>query len=162
MKSTLSVLSTKELRRAAEKLPRISLGHFPTPLEPLPRFTEALGGPPLPSIGIAPGIDRILMARTQGGKRPSVDVYVVALTPEAQRIALKMATGLRRDGIAADLDLMGRAMKGQLKDASRSGARFAAIIGQDEVASETVTLKDLSSGEQESIPRNELPERIYR
>jgi histidyl-tRNA synthetase len=102
------------------------------------------------------------MARTQGGKRPSVDVYVVALTPEAQRIALKMATGLRRDGIAADLDLMGRAMKGQLKDASRSGARFAAIIGQDEVASETVTLKDLSSGEQESIPRNELPERIYR
>ena len=125
-------------------------------------LSEALGGPHLPSIGIAPGIDRILMARTQSGKRPAVDVYVVALTPEAQRIALKLATSLRRDGIAADLDLMGRAMKGQLKDADRSGARFAAIIGQDEVASETVTLKDLSSGDQERIARDEVPERIYR
>ncbi len=47
MKSSLTALSTKDLRRAAEKLPRIALGHFPTPLEPLPRFTEAIGGPPI-------------------------------------------------------------------------------------------------------------------
>jgi histidyl-tRNA synthetase len=125
-------------------------------------LSEALGGPPLPSIGIAPGIDRILMARPQSGKRPSVDVYVIALTPEAQRVALKLATELRRDGIATDLDLMGRAMKGQLKDASRSGARFAAIIGEDEVASGMVSLKDLSSGEQQTVAPDELTDRIYR
>jgi histidyl-tRNA synthetase len=124
-------------------------------------LSEALGGPPLPSIGIAPGIDRILMARTQGAKRPSVDVYVIALSPDAQRVALKLATELRRDGIATDLDLMGRAMKGQLKDADRSGARFAAIIGEDEVASGMVSLKDLSSGEQQRVAPEELPDRIY-
>jgi histidyl-tRNA synthetase len=125
-------------------------------------LSEALGGPPLPSIGIAPGIDRILMARVQSGKRPSVDVYVIALSPDAQRVALKLATELRRDGVATDLDLMGRAMKGQLKDAARSGARFAAIIGEDEVASGMVSLKDLSSGEQERVPPDELSDRIYR
>ena len=118
-------------------------------------LSQALGGPPLPGIGFALGLDRIVMARSDNGDSEpvgSIDVYIVSLGEEAQREALKLTTRLRAAGIGADLDLAGRAMKGQMKDADRSGARWALILGAEELAGDTVTLKDLQSGEQRMIP----------
>ena len=126
-------------------------------------LSEALGGPPLPGIGIAPGIDRIVLARsTDEAASGRVEVYVVALGDEAQREAFKLVSRLRGSGIGADLDLMGRSMKGQMKDASRSGARWAVILGADELATGRVTLKDLASSEQETIGLDELEARVGR
>ena len=124
-------------------------------------LSEALGGPPLPSIGIAPGIDRILLARS-GAASPAgaTRVYVVGLGEAGQREALRIATRLRRAGVGTELDLMGRGMKGQMKDASRSGARWAVIVGENELASGTATVKDLDSGEQSDAPIDSIEERF--
>ena len=115
-------------------------------------LAEALGGPSLPGIGFALGIDRILLAAENGAsERGQVDVYFVALGNEAAAAALRLATRLRSEGIGADLDFTGKQMKGQMKDAARSGAKFAAIIGSDELAAGEVTLKDLSSESQRRV-----------
>jgi histidyl-tRNA synthetase len=115
-------------------------------------LSEALGGPRLPGIGFGLGIERILLALENTGTANvpggAVDVYVVALGERAERAALKLATDLRRAGVGADFDLMGRSMKGQMKDASRSGAKWAVILGEEEMTAGTATLKDLESSEQ--------------
>lgn len=125
-------------------------------------LSESLGGPPLPGIGIAPGIDRIVLARSGDAAIKTVDVYVVALGDAAKSEAFRIATGLRIAGISADLDLMGRGMKGQMKDASRSGARWAAIVGEDEIAAGEIALKDLETGQQETIAATDLHARVTR
>ena len=127
-------------------------------------LSETLGGPPLPAIGFSSGIDRVLLAskRKSGHGAAAVDVYVVAVGDGARAPALELATELRRSGLGADLDFMGRGLKGQMKDAARTGAAWAAIIGDDELASGEVTLRNLSSGEQERIPRSAIQERIAR
>lgn len=125
-------------------------------------LAASLGGKDLPAIGFALGIDRILLARGEDVDELAtpVEVYVVSMGDEAAKEALKLATRLRRAGIGADLDLAGRAMKGQMKDAARSGARWAVILGSDELRDGTATLKDLSSGEQETVPFDGVEGRI--
>ena len=127
-------------------------------------LSESLGGPPLPAIGFALGVDRILMVSKVPVRapRPPLEVYVVALGEEAQRSALSVATELRRDGFPCQLDLMGRGMKGQMKDADRTGARWAAIIGEDELAAGEVTLRDLRSGEQQKVARSQIIPTVMR
>ncbi|MEA2485807.1 MAG: histidyl-tRNA synthetase [Actinomycetota bacterium] len=124
-------------------------------------LSEALGGPRLPGIGFGLGIDRILLALAGKGSsgdaaEGAVDVYVVALGSRAQRAALKLATDLRRAGVGADFDLGGRSMKGQMKDASRSGAKWAVILGEDEMAKGTAALKDLTTTDQRTVRLDEV------
>lgn len=124
-------------------------------------LSESLGGPPLPGIGIAPGIDRIMLSRADDADaKAPVQVYVVALGDAAKAESFRVATRLRSAGIGADHDLMGRSMKGQMKDASRSGARWAVILGDDEISSGHVTLKDLQTGEQETMPSDRLEAKV--
>src|SRR5918999_245042 len=124
-------------------------------------LAEALGGPSLPGIGFALGIDRILLAAENGAsERGQVDVYFVALGNEAAAAALWLATRLRSEGIGADLDFTGKQMKGQMKDAARSGAKFAAIIGSVELAAGEVTLKDLSSESQRRVSFEDLTQAV--
>ncbi|MBK5227108.1 MAG: histidine--tRNA ligase [Actinobacteria bacterium] len=135
-------------------------------------LAEMLGGNPLPGIGFALGVDRILLALNeehssrgtreqegfQGG--PKVEVYFVAIGDEAAGEALRLATRLRLSGIGADLDHARRGMKGQMKDAARSGAKYAAILGDEELAAGQVTLRDLTTGEQERISITDLEARV--
>ncbi len=124
-------------------------------------LSESLGGPPLPGIGIAPGLDRIMLARSAAvAPRSPVQVYVVAVGEAAKPASFGLATSLRAAGVGTELDLMGRSIKGQMKDAARSGARWAAILGDDEISSGTVMLKDLDSGEQETMPVEQLRSRV--
>jgi histidyl-tRNA synthetase len=108
-------------------------------------------------------VDRILLALGESAavRRP-VTVYFVALGDAARREAFKAVAALRDAGIGADLDLAGRGMKGQMKDADRSGARWAAIIGEDELAAGEVTLKDLTAGEQARIRLDDLERRLSK
>ena len=115
-------------------------------------LSESLGGPSLPGIGFALGVDRILLARAGTAEEPrALDVYVVAVGDGADRDAFKLVTRLRNAGFAAEADLAGRSMKGQMKQADRSGARWAAILGDRERAAGKVILKDLLSAEQQEI-----------
>jgi histidyl-tRNA synthetase len=123
-------------------------------------LSESLGGPPLPGIGFGLGVDRILLAAEgQRGTAPvasPISAYVVTLGDAAEREGLRLVTRLRRRGIGADVDLMGRGMKGQMKDAARSGARWAIILGDEELATRRATIKDLSSGQQEGVALDEV------
>jgi histidyl-tRNA synthetase len=125
-------------------------------------LSESLGGPALPAIGFALGVDRILLASRDRAAGRATVVYVVALGEAAARAALKLATELRRAEIGSELDLMGRAMRGQLKDAARSGARWAAIIGEEELSRGEVTLKDLATSEQRSVASGDLVATVAR
>lgn len=125
-------------------------------------LAESLGGGHLPGIGFACGVERLVLAsRTLADWEPRlVSVYVVSLGERAARDAFSLVTELRRAGVGADWDLMGRGMKGQMKSADRSGARWAVILGDDELDAGEVTLKDLATGEQERIDRGQLLNRV--
>ncbi|MCL5943201.1 MAG: histidine--tRNA ligase [Actinobacteria bacterium] len=127
-------------------------------------LVEAIGGPPTPGVGFGTGVERILLALTRSrqdlpeGRGPAA--YLVALTEAAREAAFVLAHDLRRQGAAADLDFLGRSVKGQMKQAARSRAKFAAIIGDDELAGGTITLKRLSTGQEERLPRIDAIARI--
>ena len=108
-------------------------------------LVEDLGGPATPGIGFALGVDRILLACDAEGvfpaPAPAVQVFVVDVTGGDH--ALDVCTRLRAGGIGADRAYGGRSMKAQMKVADRSGAPYAAIIGEDEAAAGEVTLRDL-------------------
>ena len=125
-------------------------------------LAESLGGDHLPGIGFACGVERLVLAsRTLADWQPRpVSAYVVSVGERAAQEAFSLVTELRRAGVGADLDLMGRGMKGQMKGADRSGARWAVILGDDELAAGEVTLRDLVSGEQTSVARSELPAKL--
>ena len=111
---------------------------------------EQLGGPATPGCGWALGVDRIALALEGQAEGKAAEeragVFVVAEDAERER-ALALVTELRRAGLAADLDLAGRAIKGQMKQADRVGARHALILGGGEQA----TLRDMSSGEEREV-----------
>jgi histidyl-tRNA synthetase len=123
-------------------------------------LAESLGGSPIPGIGFALGLDRILIARGTDAGRIAPAAYVVAASDAARPVTFRIATRLRSAGLGADLDLAGRGMKGQMKDAARSGARWAVILGDEEVRSEQATLRDLESGEQTTCAFGELEGRL--
>lgn len=108
-------------------------------------LAEALGGPSTPGIGFGLGIERLLLAADAEGTWPvpasPVTVFVVDVT--GGEAARDLTAALRRAGIGADRGFDGRSMKSQMKAADRSGARFAAIVGEDEAAAGVVALRDL-------------------
>jgi histidyl-tRNA synthetase len=121
---------------------------------------EQLGGPATPGCGWALGVDRIALALegqddAASSEARGADVFVVAEDAERDR-ALTLVTQLRRAGLAADLDLAGRAMKGQMKQADRVGARHALILGGGEKA----TLRDMGSGEEREVDPATLAETL--
>jgi histidyl-tRNA synthetase len=129
------------------------------------RLTEEMGGPATPGIGFALGVDRILLACDAEGAfaapPSSVAVFVVDATDGAAATAL--CDELRRAGIGADRAFDGRSMKAQMKVADRSGARYAAIIGDEELAAGTVTLRPLRADEdQVAVPRGTMVDEIRK
>lgn len=112
-------------------------------------LVEDLGGPPTPGIGFAIGLDRTLIACDDEGVFPAVqeniDVFVVDTTGGLE--ALRLSSLLRRQGFSVERSFESRSMKSQMKSADRSGARFALIIGDEELRSETVVVKPLRSDE---------------
>jgi histidyl-tRNA synthetase len=118
-------------------------------------LSEMIGGPSLPSVGWALGVDRTVLAReAEGVAVPDsrrVDVFAVPLGEEARRLLFGVVARLRRAGIAADFGYGGKGVKGAMKDADRSGARFALVAGERDLAAGVVQLKDLASGEQTPV-----------
>jgi len=108
---------------------------------------EQIGGPATPGIGWAAGIERILLAAGEEKvPAPLVDLYVAYTAPEARATGFELAWEARRAGLAAQFELAGRSLKGQLKQADRLGARFVAIVSPD-----GATVKDMETGEQDEL-----------
>ncbi len=113
---------------------------------------ESLGGRPTPACGFGMGMERVLLAMQAVGQAaaPAVDAYVAHAGESAARAAWGAAERLRDAGLAVVLG-PGGSFKSQMKKADASGARYAVILGEDEVAADRVTLKPLRGGEQETL-----------
>ena len=121
-----------------------------------------LGGPELAGIGFGTGVERILLAAASHEAAPPLDVFFITLVPEARLAAMKLAGALRGAGLACDLDYAGRSAKGQFRQADRSGASYAAILGEDELARGVCTLRDMASGEEREIPAADGAKELFR
>jgi len=122
-------------------------------------LVAAIGGPETSGVGFGTGVERILLAVARSeveappGEKPVA--YVVSVGEDMRGEVFALAHEMRAKGIAVDLDYMGRSAKGQMKQAGRTGARYAVIIGEAEMATGTVTLRDLATGEESQVPRSE-------
>jgi histidyl-tRNA synthetase len=122
-------------------------------------LVEAIGGPPTPGVGFGTGIERIILALERAGVQRPADpapvVYLVAMGDGAREAVFALAHEMRTRGVAVDLDYMARSGKGQMKQAGRSGARYAFIIGERELRERAVTVRDLRSGDERALSRDE-------
>ncbi|MDX2926998.1 histidine--tRNA ligase [Streptomyces sp. NRRL_B-16638] len=123
-------------------------------------LSEMIGGPSLPSVGWALGVDRTVLALEAEGIEldiPSAtSVFAVPLGEEARRILFAKVTELRKNGVAADFSYGGKGLKAAMKAANRSGARYTLVLGERDLAEGVVQLKDMESGEQTAIGVNEI------
>jgi histidyl-tRNA synthetase len=121
---------------------------------------EELGGKPTPAIGFAAGMERVaLNLKRQKIAVPDLSaspVFIAHLGNEANLEAVKFASTLRKDGIAAIMATGDRSLKGQLRQANSLGSNYVAIIGEDEVKSGAVTLRNMMTGEQKTVSPAEL------
>ena len=127
-------------------------------------LSESIGGPPLPGIGWALGIERTLLAlEAEGVQVPQDDslaVFVVPLGAAAKDWAVGTVGKLRARGVACDLAYGDRGLKGAMKAADRSGARWAVVVGDRDLQAGVVQLKDLSDGSQTAVPLDDLLEKL--
>jgi histidyl-tRNA synthetase len=125
---------------------------------------EQLGGKPTPAVGFATGIERLVLnLRKQDVVVPALSpltVFVACLGQEARDEAMKLTSHLRKSGISSIVSLGVRSLKAQLKQANVSGVRYSVIIGEDEVKSRTVVLRDMAKGEQQTVPIDKVAEAL--
>ncbi len=116
---------------------------------------EELGGSPTPGVGFGSGIERIILAlKAQGITPPPLPAPTVMLAhrgPAARLEAIRLLQALRQAGIGALLPYR-ESLKAQLKQADRAHVRFALILGEDELAAQTITVRDLANSQQTVVP----------
>lgn len=119
-----------------------------------------LGGPNVPAIGFAAGLERLLIASEMSVPTSVVDVLVAPLGERAASEALVLGRDVRKAGVRCEVDTRNASIKSQLRRANGLGARFAVILGDREIEEGVVELKDLTSRTQEKVARSELAARI--
>jgi histidyl-tRNA synthetase len=122
-------------------------------------LVEQLGGPPTPGIGFGSGIERLLLVREAMGLEtpaaPAPRAFLVVRGDEARAQGSKILQRLRAEGISCDCDFAGRSVKSQMKEAARQGSAYALVLGEDELATDSVTLRDLGASTQETVSFDE-------
>ncbi|MDH3391105.1 MAG: histidine--tRNA ligase, partial [Desulfobulbaceae bacterium] len=117
-------------------------------------LVKQLGGPDVPGIGFALGMERLVMLLSQKDAHESqsgLDLFLVTLGEVAYEKGFHLMQMLRSLGVRVMMDHEGRSMKNQMKQANKQKPRFALILGEDELAKREVALKDMDSGEQELV-----------
>lgn len=114
------------------------------------------GGPHIPAVGYAAGLERVLLTLKQSGNLPEIanelDVYISCIGDDAISKAFALLSSMRKNGIAAEMDYSGRSLKSQMKSADKLGARYVVLLGSDELEKESVTVRAMETGEQEEVP----------
>ncbi len=121
-------------------------------------LVKELGGPDLGAIGFALGVERLLLVASQKSTRAEEQksVYIITLGEEAKKEGLKLLALLRKNGIAADTDYECKSLKGAMRSANDLGVKYVLIIGDNELKKGSVTLKDMTSGEQREVRTEDL------
>jgi len=124
------------------------------------RLMEQYGGPPTPGLGFALGFERTLLALKAAGVQtpalPIAEVFVARVDDSVAADVFAITQELRAAGIAAEMDHQGRSLKSQMKAADRLGAAQVVLVGPDELAAGALTVRDMGTKEERSVPRVEL------
>lgn len=125
---------------------------------------EEIGGPDMPGVGFGLGKERLLLLMDacgfDFGEDKGPQIFLAWIGDEAKNYAVKLLHELRNKGIRAEIDTRERNLKGQMKYANKLGAQYTAVIGDDEVASGEITLKNMSTSEQTKVRREELADAL--
>lgn len=125
-----------------------------------------IGGQDMPGVGFALGMERIFSALETSGieinNRNNPDVYCVALGEEASKKAFAWMIELRRAGIKAEMDYMGKSFKAQMKSAGRCGAAYVIICGDDEINSDKIIIKNMNDSSQDTVSGEKVTEELIR
>ena len=122
-------------------------------------LVETLGGKPTPGIGFAAGIERILLLINEENfkeHKPVPDIYLICLEKKGIPVSINIAKILRLKGLNIVSDPLRRSMKAQMRDANKLRARYVLILGESELNDNTIILKNLESGKQESIKQEKI------
>jgi histidyl-tRNA synthetase len=128
-------------------------------------LVELLGGQPTKGIGFAIGTDRVVLSLQEGGKGDAaagIDVFIAWLGAAAQPAAVKLARSLRDAGVRVELPAEEMKLKKSLGLADKLGARYAVLIGENEIAAGKYTLRQMSDGAQEQLDEEALRKRLRR
>lgn len=126
-------------------------------------LSELFGGEKVFSTGFAVGFDRILLAMEKEGisyEPRGIDAYVVPVSDDVRLKAMEITSMLRSAGVSCDTDIMGRKMAKAMKYASSVRAKYAVIVGKNELESDSVTLRNMETGAQETVAIKDLAEKI--
>lgn len=125
-----------------------------------------IGGPDTPGVGFALGIERLLLTLAASGrelpKEQGIDVFLAVLGDQARMLGQSLIHRLRRQGVLAEMDVMGRTVKNQFKYANRLGARYTVVIGDDEIQKGVVSLKNMATSEQKEVQLDQLLSEIQK
>ncbi len=116
---------------------------------------EELGGKHVPSLGFAMGMERLIMLMNNQGieiPRPEAcDLYIAALGESAKKKAFELALRIRQSGLSAEIDVVGRGLRAQMKYADKIGAKFSLVLGDDEIEKSQAVVKNMDTGEQMNV-----------
>ncbi|RLA80376.1 MAG: histidine--tRNA ligase [Deltaproteobacteria bacterium] len=126
------------------------------------RLVSELGGPDIPGIGFAIGMERLLLLIPPEPAPPTALLFIAALGEEAQRMAFRWSWALKLQGLPTMVDYRGRSLKAQLRRADKFAIPFVAIVGEDEIAQGQVILRDMKKGTQERVPLQGFPEEVLK
>jgi histidyl-tRNA synthetase len=129
------------------------------------RLAEVLGSDdPVPAIGFAAGMERLFLALDAADAdrpgAPEPDVFIAALGEAAEAWVFRTTQELREAGLQVALDLKGRSLKAQMREANRQNAPYTLIIGDNELEAEEATVKEMESGEQVDVPFDDLADAL--
>jgi histidyl-tRNA synthetase len=127
------------------------------------KLIQLFGGEPIPAVGVAQGIDRIVLALNKQKVSPKTAkkrVVVISIKDESMAKALELSDMLRKSGLPVEVAVMGRSISRALADADRRGVAYAVIVGPKELKEKKVVLKDMNKGEQRTVPISNLTQEI--
>lgn len=128
------------------------------------KLVEEMGGPDVPGIGFAVGLERLLLALEGQNLIPNCpqksSVYIVALGEKAEIEGLKIQGELRKKGVMTYMDLQEKSLKGQMKQAGKAQSIYAVIIGENEIEQGKATVKHMQTGEQNEISFSQVADYI--
>lgn len=129
-------------------------------------LVEEIGGPSTPGVGFGLGKERLLMTMEACGadipESPGADVFIAVMGEDAKKTGLGLMRELRHKGISVQMDIMGRNIKNQFKYANRIKASKTIVIGQDEIESGSLVIKDMETSQQRTIPMESIVEELSK
>ncbi len=128
-------------------------------------LVSQMGGPTVPSLGFAMGIERLMLVlKNQQAELPAdvkTELYIATMGEKATLKAASLATLLRKDGFGVETDICGRGFKAQMKYANKIGAKYIMVLGDDEIERNTAKIKNMASGEETEVNLDDICEELF-